>query len=866
MTPEQQIFLKKPAFCRESSVSIESLKQPEKQLWQMAHCEGVFNAFATNRTDEDGVTENGIMRGYFKCQAPPILSYSINGRLDLFLAIQDDISSYVRANPNSTYEEALDYLSRADDTRHLAEEALTLHRNWSEACLAQPKQMEDVFVEILHDQITLDKRLRAIFNAERIPQNAPVSNQIGTYTSRLRFAVNTQNPFFDIEGAVDDKKSHSPLNPIRNAQEGEVDQDANPGGQIDTLLTASVYAFKDILVDLSKPNATPTWAEIESKAQEILVTEKRGRALAELAWRLNRHPSDVLFALWHRHQLLPQTDIPASPEAAMTAVEKAMEEAPGSASAESQLVRSAKKINALLGAHNDLPAIRSSANFSGDNMCFSAIRDTATSLLALVEKHHSEIFEPHFDQHFTTTILPQLKTMSHESAMGRYLVELFLQRQAVLDPHFLTGLREYNTEADWERYIGQLEFMRKRDQVRHIGDGIQPRHIIGGKAKSTEDVLSLGLEVEVPRGFVLTSEGIREILQQDPVLVADLKLLESERDTRQIAILSERIRRRIAQLPLTPELAVMIEHHLDKLGNDFIVRSSGSIEDPDRFIQNTSGLHESVRAAQDTPASKIERFSDALLASVTSYFTDPAIAFRNATGHTHKPGFAVLVQEYVAQKMGGVGKIIHDPDHPIVQVTIADDASNITKGSNHFTEVSLNFETGEFTLTGQQRSIPDNLVKKFQQISADLARLKQRHIIFEWGLSESDTFYLFQSNAYAVEQTKTEKEVDLRPLVDLVLDESTDFAGIGQMLIEQNVKAHITLQLDLDDKRLRESVLVLLINHQNRIKQVTTLRPEGSIQNSTAHFPNFVEGLGIKVDSVIWPHINGNSYSGNPIS
>ncbi|MEV6985389.1 PEP/pyruvate-binding domain-containing protein [Sphaerisporangium sp. NPDC051017] len=188
--------------------------------------------------------------------------------------------------------------------------------------------------------------------------------------------------------------------------------------------------------------------------------------------------------------------------------------------------------------------------------------------------------------------------------------------------------------------------------MRHVLElapwGSEVRYLVGGKATGLGTMLGLGLNV--PAGFVVTTEAFRASVSLD--LRRDItEMLAHARSPEQVREASARIRQQFGPDLIGPELRAEIVHAYGKLGDDSVpvaIRSSATAED--LAEASFAGQQDTYLWVRDAPM---------VLKAITecwgSLFTAQAIEYRRRMKlDTGDLAMAVVVQAMVPAEAAGV--------------------------------------------------------------------------------------------------------------------------------------------------------------------------------------------------------------------
>ena len=181
---------------------------------------------------------------------------------------------------------------------------------------------------------------------------------------------------------------------------------------------------------------------------------------------------------------------------------------------------------------------------------------------------------------------------------------------------------------------------------------------VGGKNASLGEMIShlAGAGVSVPGGFATTAQAYRDFLSQSGLndwINSELDKLNVD-DVNQLVIVGEKIRRRIVETPLLPELEQAIGAAFATMSAEnsniaVAVRSSATAEDlPDASFAGQQETFLNIRGIDNILVAVKEVFA--------SLFNDRAIAYRVHKGFDHKlVALSAGVQRMVRSETGAAG-------------------------------------------------------------------------------------------------------------------------------------------------------------------------------------------------------------------
>jgi phosphoenolpyruvate synthase/pyruvate phosphate dikinase len=196
---------------------------------------------------------------------------------------------------------------------------------------------------------------------------------------------------------------------------------------------------------------------------------------------------------------------------------------------------------------------------------------------------------------------------------------------------------------------------------------IAGREVVGGKAVGLGSLFGLGLQV--PRGFVVTSDAYRSFVLKGGVGARIERALKNTDSVKRELSASHRIRALFERSELTRDIASEIATAYELLGHGdsvpVAVRSSATAEDSAEA--SFAGQQETylwVKGAEAVARHVVRCWS--------SLFTPQAMSYRSELGlETHTLGMGVVVQRMVAAESAGVMMTIDpvtgDPSQIVIE-------------------------------------------------------------------------------------------------------------------------------------------------------------------------------------------------------
>lgn len=177
---------------------------------------------------------------------------------------------------------------------------------------------------------------------------------------------------------------------------------------------------------------------------------------------------------------------------------------------------------------------------------------------------------------------------------------------------------------------------------------------VGGKGYS---LTILGeRDLNVPKGFVITSEAFFEYLKRNS-LTEKTERLCSEINENNFKEKSKEIRNLILNGEIPEEIAMQIKKSLKKLGVQYVsVRSSAASEDS--LKASFAGLYDTFLNVKVDPSLILGKVKKCWM----SLFNERAVTYRITKRIPHLEGMAVVIQKMIPAEISGITLTVHPTD------------------------------------------------------------------------------------------------------------------------------------------------------------------------------------------------------------
>jgi len=795
----------------------------EKELWELSKIWGQVNAFGTDEQDEfQVIRQDGCIQGIFKTWAVPVIPFQTTGQLETLANLIPQIR--ILTQNGVTFEQSLDLLQKNNRNAVWAKEVL---ESWHQDSIDNPLGFVQQLERARFKSWLIDKRLTKIFLQEELSENA--AERIEQLVNRLTLSIALLSPFYNLEALAGDAKGFL-WNPVNTAQEEAEMSDL--GGTIDSKALLLPSAFREFVKSESLEWNGLDWNELKKFSDLILSKPSRQRKeLLRLIKELGVSPERVLFAI-NALQWIPvrvagkKDDLPKT--SALDSLETVSATSCGQES--SVLVAGTGRLNALIRFFNWLPIIEGPDNFEGKNWTYASLCDTSAQLRDLLVKN-PQVWEEEFGEIFESVILPQIKNLDAESAKARLLLKL------ILDEKRLRAKFQPGEDIGWKKnIIAKLVEKQKKEWIHQVGSGLQPIGMLGGKAFGLEFLHTAKSELNIPPGFVLTTEFVESLLKSDEELWKMIVGLNTEKDADKREELADNIRLKICNLEFGEEISNKINKSIEGLGlgdDQLLAVRSSSIDEDNPHLKEITGAG-IQRSVLNVDRNEV---MGAVKKCIASFFRPNALHFRQMKGLLDLPQFAVLIQPMV-RGVGGIAfsKDLHGDQKRVISA--AKRASAIADGSNDFAEFIMG-ERGVANISGDPTIISFDDLQKVDSVLKKIEGLTLERIDCEWVIDSFGKVWVLQARALPSNiELREERKIER----DIVLDQEKQISDL-EFLLSDNGGIRLTIIRDRNLDAFQGELFRLLIGNKDKLVEICL---EKQIP-LTCHFANICAGLGIKL-------------------
>jgi len=805
---------------------IEVMSPEEEELRILSKIYGKVNAFGTNQQDEFQIDrEGGEKQGIFKTWAVPIIPFIDAQRLDVIEGIWTPIIESTKKG--LTFEESLQNMidSEVTSLSALAQEATEIMESWTKKCLDNPRYFQETIEKNRVFSVLMDRRLSEIFGEENLSEN--IGTKISQLVARLEISSGLLSPFYNIEAMLGDTKGFI-WNPIRVAENEMESSEIITGGKLDTYALLLPAAMKEYVLatDLNWNNLD--WNELKKMAKEIMTKPVESRILSEIIELTGHDAYQILFALnamqWIPTRVAGKKD-DFSTEDALSYLECLIDKKPNNKNEE--LIRIGKDMNALIRFLNWFPLVEGEENFiRGVNWSYASVCDTASQLLRLLDDH-PEVWKEDFKNVFVENLRPQLQSIDATSAIGKFLLELI-----TLEKKIKPELGVVSDNEEKNRIMERLLQMKRQEKTRVLGLGTNPRCLIGGKVFGLEDLINnLPVEVNVPSGIVVTSEAVEDLLKNNSELWNYIVRLNQSEDLIEKKLIGEEIIKRIKTITVDPELLIQINSQIESWDKKLAIRSSSFDEDNGNG-QTAAGIYESVINVEK------KDIEMAIKETISSFFSEKALCFRNLIGSSDIPKFSLLIQPMV----DGIGGVVFSQGERII-IEVAESADGVTSGEKEASRYEIT-ENGELQKLSGIINVDKKTLSEIKKIVSRIRNSKRTDVDIEWAIDEQKKLWILQvRNLPKTIDSLAEKTISFTE----ELKSPEDLTALSQKLSALPGSGVLVLRgkkWDLD--AFQGFLFTSIAKHGDKIAEIWT---EENIL-LTSHFANICNSLGIKIKTI----------------
>lgn len=711
------------------------------------------------------------------------------------------------------------------DTKNLnVAEALA---TWSDELAKKPLSLYESLDQWRSYSALTDRRLQQVFAERSLPEEPAAAT--AELFNRLSVAFAHSAPFYNLEALIADSRDSQDRrdNPI------DFDEENAAGGKLDAVAMMLPSAFQNyVQADRLEWNGL-SWEQLhqdtETLRQNFLdetdpQSVQQYTLLSKIAHQANIEPATVLFAA-NLLQFIPadvggkREDL--SQDDAMTTLVHLFEQPQGNITTGAV----AKDVNALIRFLNWSPAIKSNDNFNGAGMAYDAVCATAAQLVDIVQAHPDVVFTPNFAPVFTEQLAPQLNGLDAASAKGRFMLQLL--QEGKLQPDITGAIASQAEQFDTE-ITTSLDTLASQEKVLNIAD-LSSTYLVGGKATGLRKAIELFGAEKVVGGHVVTSEAITAWLQN---IEGVGQLIDAFADAQTIddkIAIGQLITEAIHQSP--PDLQLIA--HIQNAATDMhriVLRSSSYDEDVD-LIGPAPGVYESAIDIDPTDTIAV---SAGLKESVTSFFSDKAISFRELKGLRHHPLFAVLVQEFIP----GAGGSFFVQDGAI--------ALNIAPSPSQINGLDKRDLIEDFSLSTADRVTNASALLSDTHIHEILRLARHAETVFgptdiEFVIDpRTDNLKLLQLRSLERPPVSAAHHEQAMNITAVPIDTLDELPIIDDL---EFVDLHINDAIDLE--KFQGALFRWIITHREKVRSITLTEAIPK----TCHFANIIESLGIRIQS-----------------
>lgn len=692
---------------------------------------------------------------------------------------------------------------------------------WSQGLRERPLALFESLEQWRGFSDVADRRLQQVFAARQLPEEPEAV--MGELFLRLHHAFAFAAPFYNLEALIADSREIRPDNPI------DIDRQETGSGKLDLVAMALPSAMEDLLIADRLNWNEISWELLQDQvaglkqsflAGEESVATKQFKLIARIAATAGLKPEEVLFTA-NALQFIPVSvggkrgDLERDQSLVMLG--QMFEQPQGEASTSSV----AQEMNALIRFLNWSTSIQSPENFQGKFWRYDAVCASASTLLDLIKQHPEAAFEPEFAGIFVEQLAPQLDNLDATSAKGRFLMQLLLEGKfkPTIPARVLSVSESFTREVS-----AGLEMIKTAEMLVDLGEPHSP-FLVGGKAVGITRAMQLFPEQMVQEGKVITSEAVGAWLGQiegfDP-LVARLRAAETIDEKIQ---LGQEVRQLIAEADIPPALLQTVMAQF-ALVERMVLRSSSFDEDID-IVGPAPGIYES---AIDVDPRDAEAVQAALKTTVSSFFSEKAIGFREIRGLRHVPLMAVIAQEFVDAPGGSV--FINGG-----QVSL-----NIAANPSQINSVGSYFEKHEFVEEDIRSAVESQLLTPQQILQIRWATQKAQEVFgptdMEFVLDpETGGMKILQMRSLDGHVTEAEAIASVQAETTIPLEDLESLPDLEGEAINLRISNAIDLET------FQGQLFRWIIANNNKIVEITL----GEEIPRTCHFANIVGCLGIKL-------------------
>lgn len=747
----------------ETTTTQQSIKSMLKTIKKVNH-------FSTDENDEFSLKLPEGALGIFKTWAFPIIP------------LLEQLS----------FEETTNLLSASNNTDALSE----FEAKWHQMIESKPRLFAQTLERWRSFSETWDRRLFQVFASRELPTDK--AERFSELFLRLELAFAMASAFYNIEALIVDPRETS-LTPLLESD--------RPGGVLDVVSMMLPSALRErVIADRLNWNGL-NWGMVAQIAHDL--TDDEFAVVCQIADLAEADVESVIFAA-NVLEWIPanvggkKNDI--NPEEALSFLNQLLSQDQHTDG--HGLV--AKNMNSLIRFHNWMPLIRDTRNFeTASAWRYAAVCDTTNELMAFLETN--QVLNPGMMEIFTDEILPQLQNLDATSARGRFILQLV--QTNLIAPEIQEAITN-NRDNFLDEVTASLEEFKNQESVIDIFDP-KPRSIVGGKAFGIRQTAEILGQEKVAPGKVITAEAVEDLLRDNSIwdVLIEMDRLE---DFNSLLSKASEVRQKLNSLLVPDEIEATLQDQFR--GKSLVVRSSSA--DEDTTWSTAAGIYESEVGVDP------QFISQSIIAVIQSFFSEKAVSYRHLHGLSHKPQFAVLVQELITGQ-GGVIFTQGDRQNFSMDIGLSpQEVVNGNAGTENFSSLSAD-------------ALPDWRLQQVVKEALKVEQILNKRVDMEFVLTETGPIFLqMRTLVNPIEATNSQDE--LQELTNIYVGLPDD---LKNLIINPSDSLRLILSEGIDIEQFQGFLFRWLVINKSAIKEIRLPRPIAM----TSHFVNICEQLQIRI-------------------